>query len=157
MPPKEATDRRVLVSNRKARHNYEILETIEAGMSLLGSEVKSIRAGRANLGDSYGVIEDGEVWLVSLHVSPYDQANRLNHDPLRRRRLLLHKAQIRRLKGKILEKGLTFVPLALLLVRNKIKIEMALARGKKLYDKREAKAKQDVQREIQRARRDRDA
>jgi SsrA-binding protein len=156
MPAKEQTDRRVLVANRKARHDYEILETIEAGMSLLGSEVKSIRAGRANMGDSYAAIEGDQAWLISLHVSPYTQANLFNHEPLRKRRLLLHKAQIRRLSQKTLEKGLTLIPLALVLVRSHIKIELALARGKRLYDKREAKARQDADREIQRARRERD-
>ncbi len=157
MSPKSEgkSDRRVLIANRKARHDYEILETVEAGMSLVGTEVKSIRAGKANLGDSYGMIEDGEVWLVQLHISPYTQANVFNHEPLRKRKLLLHRAQIRRLRAKIQEKGLTLIPLALVLVKNHVKVELALARGKRLYDKREAKARQDADREIQRAIRER--
>jgi SsrA-binding protein len=155
MTPKAETDRRVLIANRKARHNYEILETVEAGMALVGTEVKSLRAGKANMGDSYAQIEKGEAWLISLHISPYTQAHQFNHDPLRRRRLLLHKHQIRRLRAKTEEKGLTLIPLALVLVNNRVKVELGLARGKKLYDKREAKARQDADREVQRAYRDR--
>jgi SsrA-binding protein len=147
-------DRRVLIANRKARHNYEILETIEAGLALVGTEVKSLRDGKANLGDSYGVIEQGEAFLVQLHISPYTQGNVFNHDPMRKRKLLLHKAQIRRLRAKIEEKGLTLVPLALVLIRNRVKVELGLGRGKKLYDKREAKARQDAERDLQRVRRE---
>lgn len=156
MNPRAETENRVLIANRKARHNYEILETIEAGLVLVGTEVKSLRDGKANLGDSYAVIEKGEAFLVQLHISAYTQANQFNHDPLRKRKLLLHKAQIRRLKAKTEEKGLTLVPLALLLVRNKVKVELGLGRGKKLYDKREAKAKADADRELQRIRRDKE-
>jgi SsrA-binding protein len=145
----------VLVANRKARHNYEILETWEAGVALVGTEVKSIRAGKANMGDSYAVIEDGEAWLLQLHISPYAQASQFNHDPLRKRRLLLHKQQIRRIRSKIIEKGLTLVPLALILVRNRVKIELALARGKKLYDNREAKARREADRDMERERKER--
>jgi SsrA-binding protein len=146
---------RVLIANRKALHDYEILERWEAGIALVGTEVKSLRAGKANMGDSYAVIEDGEAWLLQLHISPYAQASQFNHDPLRKRKLLLHKQQIRRLRSKTLEKGLTLVPLNLVLVRNRVKIELALARGKKLYDKREAKARREAARDLERARKER--
>ena len=150
------TERRVLLANRKARHDYDILETIEAGLALVGTEVKSLRAGKANLGDSYGVIENGEAWLLQLHISPYAQAHQFNHDPLRRRKLLLHRAQIRRLRAKVVEKGLTLIPLALVLVNNHVKVELALGRGKRLYDKREAAAKKETRREVERAVRERE-
>lgn len=153
MSPKTEPQKRTLVANRKARHNYEILETVEAGMALLGTEVKSVRSGKANLGDSYASIDDGEAWLLHLHISPYSQGNQFNHDPLRKRKLLLHKSQIHRLRARIQEKGLTLVPLALILSNNRIKVELGLGRGKKLYDKREAKAKHDAEREMAQARR----
>ena len=155
MNPKSEPQKRILIANRKARHNYEILETVEAGMSLLGTEVKSVRLGKANLGDAYADIENGQAWLLHLHISPYSQGNQFNHEPLRKRRLLLHKAQIHRLRSKIQEKGLTLVPLALVLSNNRIKVELGLARGKKLYDKREAKAKADAEREMAQERRER--
>jgi SsrA-binding protein len=155
MTPKADPQRRVLVANRKARHDYEILETIEAGLVLVGTEVKSLRAGKANLGDSYAVVEAGEAWLLQLHISPYAQGNQFNHDPLRRRKLLQHKNQIRRLLSKVQEKGLTLVPLALVLIQNRVKVELAVARGRKQYDKREAKAKRETQRDIERAMRER--
>lgn len=156
MTPKADPDRRILVANRKARHDYEILETIEAGVALVGTEVKSLRDGRANLGDAYAQIEGGEAWLVQLHISPYAQGNQFNHDPLRRRRLLLHKNQIRRLQTKVQEKGLTLVPLALVLVKNRVKVDIAVARGKRQYDKREATQKRESQREMERAMRERE-
>jgi len=155
MNPKSEPQKRILIANRKARHNYEILETVEAGMSLLGTEVKSVRLGKANLGDAYADIENGQAWLLHLHISPYSQGNQFNHEPLRKRRLLLHKAQIHRLRSKIQEKGLTLVPLALVLSNNRIKVELGLARGRKLYDKREAKAKADAEREMAQERRER--
>jgi SsrA-binding protein len=155
MTPKTDPDRRVLLANRKARHEYEVLETIEAGIALVGSEVKSLRMGKANMGDAYAMIESDEAWLVSLHISPYTQAHQFNHDPLRKRKLLLHKAQIKRLRIKIQEKGLTLVPLALVLLKNHVKVELALARGRKLHDKREASERKDVKREVERAVRDR--
>jgi SsrA-binding protein len=151
---KPEPEKRVLANNRKARHDYHVIDTIEAGIALQGTEVKSIRAGKVNLGDSYAVVEDGEAWLVQLHVSPYDPAHQFNHDPLRRRKLLLHRPQIRRLIGKVREKGLTLIPLAIVLVRGRVKIELGLCRGKRLYDKREATAKRDAQREMDRARRE---
>ena len=156
MTPKSDPDRRVLVANRKARHDYEVLETIEAGLVLVGTEVKSLRAGRANLGDSYAVIERDEAWLMQLHISPYEQGNVFNHDPLRRRKLLLHRSQIRRLRMKVQERGLTLVPLALVLVKNRVKVDLAVARGRRQYDKREAKAKRESDREVQRAMRERE-
>jgi SsrA-binding protein len=156
MTPKNDPERRVLLANRKARHEYEVLETIEAGIALVGSEVKSLRAGKANMGDAYAMIENAEAWLVSLHISPYTQAHQFNHDPMRRRRLLLHKAQINRLRTKIQEKGLTLVPLALVLVQNHVKVDLGLARGRKLHDKREASERKDARREVERALRDRE-
>ena len=155
MTPKSDPDRRVLVANRKARHNYEILETIEAGLVLVGTEVKSLRAGRASLGDCYALVENGEVWLVSMHISPYEQGHQFNHDPLRKRKLLLHKNQIARLRTKVQEKGLTLIPLALVLVKNRVKVDLGVARGRREYDKREVKAKRETEREIERAIRER--
>ena len=129
--------RKVVARNRKARHEYEILETFEAGMALKGPEVKSLRDGRASFQDSYAMVERGEVWLHSLHISPYEQANRFNEDPLRVRKLLLNRHEIRRLVGKVEEKGLTLVPLEIYFLRGRAKVQIALARGKKLHDKRE--------------------
>ncbi|MBF8248085.1 MAG: smpB, partial [Bacteroidetes bacterium] len=137
-----------LVSNRKARHEYEILETLEAGIALKGTEVKSLRNGNANLQDGYAVIKNGEVWLLGMHISPYEQGNINNHEPKRDRRLLLQKKQIRKLFGRVAEKGLTLVPLSVYFKGPYAKIELALARGKKTFDKREAVAKRDAQREV---------
>lgn len=156
MKPRPDEDRRVLIANRKARHDYHIIETIEAGLVLVGTEVKSLRAGRASLGDSYAVIEGDEAWLVQLHISAYTQGNQFNHDPLRRRKLLLHRSQIRKLRIRTQEKGLTLVPLALVLVGKRVKVDVGLARGKRMYDKRETTAKRDAQREMERAVRERD-
>lgn len=135
---RQTPGRRTLCSNRRARHDYEIEEVIEAGIALTGTEVKSLREGRADLKDSYAAIETGEVYLFNCHISPYAAANRFNPDPNRKRKLLMHRREIDRLMGKIQEKGLTLIPLAFYTVRRKIKVELALARGKKLYDKREA-------------------
>ncbi|MBF8247642.1 MAG: smpB [Bacteroidetes bacterium] len=142
------SEQRVLVSNRKARHEYEILETLEAGIALKGTEVKSLRSGNANLQDGYAVIKNGEVWLLGMHISPYEQGNINNHEPKRDRRLLLQKKQIRKLFGRVAEKGLTLVPLSVYFKGPYAKIELALARGKKTFDKREAVAKRDAQREV---------
>jgi SsrA-binding protein len=139
---------RILVSNRKARHDYEILETLEAGIALKGTEVKSLRKGNANLQDGYAVIKNGEVWLFGMHISPYDKGNINNHDPRRERRLLLHRKQIRKLFGRVTEKGLTLIPLSAYFKGPYAKIELAVARGKKSYDKREAIAKREAQREL---------
>jgi len=143
---------KVVTDNRKARHDYFIEETYEAGMALTGTEVKSLRAGRANLQDSFARVENGEVLLYNMHISPYDQGNRFNHDPKRVRKLLMHKAEIRRLIGKTQEKGLTLVPLKVYFnSRGLAKLELALARGKKLHDKREAMAERDAKREMAKA------
>jgi len=142
---------RTLVENRQARFNYEILEKIEAGISLVGTEVKSIREGRANIKEGYADIRDGEAFLVGAHISPYSHGNISNHDPLRERKLLLNAREIHRLQGKIMEKGLTIVPLRLYLKGRLIKLELGVGRGKKLTDKREDIKKKDQEREIQRA------
>ncbi len=140
------------VVNRKARHDYEIIETYEAGIELKGTEVKSIRTGSANLKDSYAEIDHGEVFVNNFHISPYKFASSfVNHDPYRRKKLLLHKSQIRKLIGKIQEKGLTLIPLKVYSKNGRIKMEVALAKGKKLYDKRRDIKKRDLQREQERA------
>ena len=136
--------------NRKARHEYTILQTFEAGIALQGTEVKSLRQGKANLVDGYAKIENGEVWLVSVHISEYTQGNINNHDPVRSRKLLLKKSEIRKLIGKTKEKGLTLIPLRLYFKNGKVKVELALAKGKKVYDKRRDIAKKDFQREQER-------
>ena len=143
--------KKIIAQNRKARHDYEILETYEAGIALRGTEVKSLRDGRANLKDSYAAVQAGEVWLYGVHISPYSHGNINNHDPERDRKLLMHRREIRRLVGKTKETGLTLVPLQLYFNHGKVKIELALAKGKKQYDKREAIAKRDAEREMKRA------
>lgn len=147
---------KVLVENRRARHDYFIEETYEAGLSLRGTEVKSIRAGRANMRDSYARVDDGQLILYNVHISPYEQGNRFNHDPLRPRVLLMHKREIMRLLGLTQAKGYTLIPTKLYLKDGKIKAEIGLAKGKKLYDKRDAAADRDAQREIARAMRARE-
>ena len=142
---------KTVAENRKARHDYHIEETIEAGIALQGTEVKSLRLGQANLRDSYAAVEKGEVLLYNVHISPYSHGNRFNHEPLRTRKLLLHRAEIRRLIGRVREKGYTLVPLKIYFKRGKAKVELALARGKKLYDKREDIAKRDARRDMERA------
>jgi SsrA-binding protein len=141
---------RVAIANRRARHEYFILDTYECGIALVGSEVKSIRDGRANLGDAYARIEDGEVWLYGMHVSPYPFA-RIRHDPTRRRKLLLHRNEIDRLLGKLNEAGLTLVPLKVYFRHGLAKVEIAVARGKRQWDKRQALAERDAKRETERA------
>ncbi len=143
---------KLICQNRKAFHNYFIEETVQAGISLLGSEVKSLREGKVNLGDSYGDIKKSEVFLVDAHISPYPQANRLNHDPLRTRKLLLHKKEIKRLIGKVEQKGYTLIPLKLYFVDGRAKVDLALAKGKKLFDKRETLKKKTMEREMERGR-----
>src|SRR5919202_802618 len=141
-----------VAENRKARHDYFIEETIEAGIALVGSEIKSVRAGRVNLRESYVRIERGEAWLLNAHISTWPQSGTyFNHEPTRPRKLLLHRNEIERLRGKVEQKGLTLVPLKLYFVRGRAKVEVAVARGKKLYDKRETLAERDSQREIERA------
>jgi SsrA-binding protein len=140
----------MLARNRQARHEYEILETFEAGLELQGTEVKSLRGGRATLREGYVRIENGQAWLMQTHITPYAQGNRGNHEPDRRRRLLLHKREIEYLDGKVRLQGLTLVPLDLHLRNNRIKLEIGLARGKKLWDKRQAIAERDSSREAER-------
>lgn len=142
---------KVIAENRKARHDFFIEDTLEAGIVLVGTEVKSLRLGRVNLRDSFARIENGEVFLHGMHISPYEQGNRFNHDPLRPRKLLLHKREIRRLIGKTKEEGYTLVPTRLYFSRGKCKVELALAKGKKLHDKRESIARRDAQRRARQA------
>ena len=152
MPSKaQSTEVRIIAQNRKARHLYHILETFEAGLVLTGTEVKALREGKASMGDAYAAIDGDEVWLHSLHISPYEQGNRFNHDPLRKRKLLLHRKEIRRLVGKTKEQGLTLVPLKLYFLKGWAKVELALAKGKKAFDKRQDIAKRDAQRDMERA------
>jgi len=140
---------RVIAKNKKAYFNYEHIETLEAGISLLGSEVKSIREGKISLKESYAEIKEGEVFLINCHVSPYNPANIFNHDPLREKKLLLHRREIKRLIGKIKEKGLTLVPVKVLLNdKGKVKVEIALAKGKRVYQKRDAIRQRDQDREM---------
>jgi SsrA-binding protein len=141
-----------ICKNRKARYDYHILETFEAGMVLLGTEVKSLRAGKASIKDSYGSIEKGELWLRDLHITPYAQAAYDNHEPERPRKLLVTQRELKRLIGKVREKGYTLVPLSLYFKEGWVKVEMALAQGKRKYDKRHAIAKRDADRAIARAR-----
>ena len=146
---------RVIARNKKARHDYHIEETYEAGIILKGTEIKSIREGTVNLKDSFALVEDGEVFLSNMHISPYSHGNRENHDPERKRKLLLNKSEIRKLIGRAAMKGYTLVPLSIYIKRNLAKIELALARGKKVWDKREDIAKRTAEREIERAFKDR--
>lgn len=141
---------KVVAENRRARHEYELLEFFEAGIELSGTEVKSMRQGKANLQDSFARVEAGEMWLYNCHISPYDHGNRFNHDPVRRRRLLLHRREILKIKARMQEKGLTLVPLKLFFKRNWVKVDLALARGKHLYDKRESITKRDTKRQLDR-------
>jgi SsrA-binding protein len=141
---------KIICQNRKAHHDYQIQETIEAGLVLTGPEVKSLRLGRANLKDSYAKHKGGEVYLYEVHISPYENSPLHEQDPTRTRKLLLHKQEIRRMTSKIKEKGLTVIPLKLYFLDGKAKVELALAKGKKLYDKREAIKKKDMKREADR-------
>ena len=150
-PTSSDDGRRIVVSNRRARYEYQILQTEEAGMVLQGTEVKSLRDGRANLQDAFARFERGELWLHNLHISPYEAGNRFNHDPLRPRKLLLHRRQMQKLVGQAEQQGLTLVPLDIYFTRGVAKVTLALVRGKKLYDKREDVKKRDTQREMQRA------
>ena len=149
-------ERKTITLNRRARHEYFIEETFEVGIALTGTEVKSLRLGKGNLQDSYAYISNNEAFLINCHISPYDFGNRNNHEPLRSRKLLMHREEIRKLFSKIREKGLTLVPLQMYFnERGKIKLEMALAKGKKLYDKRDSIAEKDASRDVERALRDR--
>lgn len=152
MPPeKDGAGVQVKATNRKALRDYQIEEKYEVGIVLRGSEIKSIRAGRANLRDSYATVDGGEVFLYDMNISPYPQAGHFGHDPTRVRKLLLHKDEIKRLTGKILQKGYTLVPLRVYLKDGKAKVELGLARGKRQYDKRRDIARRDAEREMDRA------
>ena len=142
---------RVFATNRKAFHDYHILESTEAGLALTGTEIKSIRAGKVNLREGYARVQGNEAWLYNVHVSPYDQGNRYNHEPMCPRKLLLHKGEIGRLAGKSQEQGLTLVPLRIYERKGHAKVELAVVRGKRQYDKRQAIAERDARREIDRA------
>jgi len=146
---------KIACENRKARHDYFIHETFEAGIELKGTEVKSLRVGKANLKDSYGVIKDGEIFIEHLHISVYEQGNIFNHDPLRRRKLLMHKKEITKLFSKTREKGFTLIPLKIYFKKGRAKMELALASGKHNYDKRAALAEKSAKRDIDRAMKDR--
>lgn len=139
---------KIIAKNRRARHEYEIFDTWEAGLVLLGTEVKALRNGRVNLGDSYGEIREGEAWIVKMHIGPYEMGNRENHDPFRRRKMLLTRREIRKIRPKVEEQGLTLVPLKVYFKKGLVKIQIGLGRGKKLHDKRDAKAKKDIERRI---------
>ncbi|RKY64433.1 MAG: SsrA-binding protein [Candidatus Latescibacterota bacterium] len=142
---------KVVVRNRRARHDYDILETYEAGIALKGTEVKSLREGKASIQDAYAKVEDGEVWLYQMHISPYERGGRFNHDPKRPRKLLLHKYEIKKLIGRTQERGLTLVPLKVYFNdRGIAKLELALAKGKKLYDRRREIARRIEERETER-------
>lgn len=141
----------VFSTNREAPHRYFLLERFDAGLVLTGTEVKSIRNGKANLKDSYAAVRNGEAWLLNCHIGPYEYGNRQNHDPLRARKLLLHQHEIRRLTGKTTERGLTLIPIRLYLSKGHIKCELALAQGKKLHDKRETERRKTADREARQA------
>jgi SsrA-binding protein len=146
---------KVVAENRKARHDYFVEETYETGIILTGTEIKSIRAGRVNLKDSYAEIKNKEVWLVNMHISPYEKGNRFNHDPLRKRKLLLNKREIMKLTAQVQQQGMTLVPIKIYLSHGLAKIELGLCKGKKNYDKRDDMASKDAKREIERSLRDR--
>ncbi len=142
---------KIICQNRKAYHDYHIDETVESGIALLGTEVKSLREGKANLKDSYVIIKGGEVFLLNCHISPYSHGNIMNHDPLRTRKLLLHREEISRLSGKVVAKGYTLIPLKLYFKDSFAKVEIGLAKGKKLFEKRDTIKEREARREIERA------
>ncbi len=151
MSGKQATGQKIVSKNKKAFHDYHIDQTFEAGIVLNGPEVKSLRAGKVNLRDGYAQLRDGEVFLYNVHISPYSYATQINQDPLRVRKLLMHRREIRKLIGKLHEKGVALIPLKIYFISNgKAKVELALARGKKLYDKRAALKEKDSNREMER-------
>lgn len=151
-----ADGRKVVTTNRRARYDYQIDEVMEAGISLTGTEIKSVRDGRVNLSDAYAVIENDEVWLIGMHISPFEQASEYyNHDPIRPRKLLLHRRQIDYLRRQLLQKGYTLVPLRVILNRGWAKVDIGLAKGKREFDKRQSIAERDANRRIQRALRER--
>ena len=149
--PSVEPERKSLARNKRALHDYHVVETWEAGLMLTGTEIKSLRTGQANMSDSYGVVRDGEVFLLNLHIPPYEQGNQFNHEPTRTRKLLLHKKEIKRMIGAVERQGLTLIPLELYFKRGKAKVALALGKGKKLHDKRADEKKRDDQREMARA------
>ena len=153
--PTDANDVRSIARNRRARHDYHILDTFEAGLVLTGTEVKSLRDGKANIGDAYGIIRDGEAFLLNMHIAPYESRGYANHEPDRTRKLLLHRKEIRRLIGAVERQGLTLVPLELYFKNGVAKVALALGKGKKLHDKRDAERERDAAREIARVARTR--
>jgi SsrA-binding protein len=142
---------KLIAQNKKAYHDYHIEETLEAGIALTGTEVKSLRAGKANLRDSYALVENGELWLIAVHISPYEQGNIFNHDPLRKRKLLVHTAELRRLYSKVRLAGYALVPTKMYFKDGRAKVEIALAKGKADYDKRQTLAKKEAERDMARA------
>jgi SsrA-binding protein len=147
---------KVVTTNRRAFHDYSIVETVEAGIVLTGTEIKSVREGKVTISEAYARIDDDELWLIGAHISPYSHGNFANHDPLRPRKLLVHKSQIRELRAMTEQRGMTLVPLRLLLKQGKAKVDIGVARGKKLYDKRATAAEWEQKRDIERALRDRE-
>jgi SsrA-binding protein len=148
--PRVEEKTKLIAQNRKARHDYLIEDTVEAGLQLSGTEVKSCRAGKVNLSDSYAQVKDGEAWLYQCHISPYSHGNRANHDPMRPRKLLLHRQEIERLGAKVAQEGRTLVPLRLYFKHGLAKAEIAVGRGKKAYDKRASQAERDADRQMRR-------
>ena len=151
MPTQRESAQRVIADNRKARHDYHLLETFEAGVALQGTEVKAIREGRVNLRDSFARVEGGEVWIYNVHISPYSHRGYADHEPTRRRKLLLHRQEIRKLIGKTVEKGMTLVPLQVYFKNGRVKVTVSLAKGKQTHDKREAIRKRETERETRAA------
>jgi SsrA-binding protein len=149
--PVAKTDGKIIADNRKARHDYFVIETYEAGIELFGTEVKSLRAGTCNLKDSYCDIDKGELFALGFHISPYEQGNIFNHDPLRPKKLLMHKREIMKLTGLVSREGYTLVPLSLYFKGSRVKMSVGLCKGKKLYDKRDSIAKRDADRDIEKA------
>ncbi len=150
MAVQEESDEKVVTTNRKARHEYFVLDSFEAGIVLTGTEVKSLRQGNANLTDGYATVRNGEVWLSGMHISPYEQGSYANVDPIRERKLLLHRTEIRRLISKTREKGLTLIPLKVYFKKNIAKVQLGVCKGKKAYDKRQAIAQRDAERDLRR-------
>ena len=148
--PKDSVPTKLIAQNRKARHDYLIEDTYEAGLMLVGTEVKSCRDGKVTLTDAYATVKDGEAWLLQVHIAPYSHGNRTNHDPLRPRKLLLHRNEISKLQAAVSQNGRTLVPLRLYFKHGLAKAEIAIARGKREYDKRQSESKRDAQRQIQR-------
>lgn len=146
----DKADIKVIVTNRKARHNYEITNSVEAGLVLVGSEVKSLRQGKASLSDAYARVQKGEVWVIGMHIAHYKEATTENHDPLRERKLLLHRQEIKKLTRQVEEKGVTLIPLKLYFKNNIVKLDLGIARGKRKYDKKEAIAQRDAKRDLER-------